>query len=158
MRTLALITLALVLAACTQDQQAPTDNTPTAPGLVVLQAQQAPAKALDAAQAAIKNKGLTVFARIDHAAGAQAAGLAMPATQLLIFGNPKVGTPLMQAGSTLAIDLPMKLLAWTDADGKHWVAYNAADYLQDRHQLGDAPGLQTVREALAGFAAVAARP
>lgn len=148
--------IAVLLSACSQAGPA-NDAQPKAAGLTVMESSRAPGPALDAAESAIRDKGLTVFARIDHAAGAQSAGLPMPATQLLIFGNPAVGTPLMQAGPTLAIDLPMKLLAWTDAAGRHWVAYNSADYLRDRHGLGDAPGLAKVRGALAGFAEVAAR-
>lgn len=80
-------------------------------------------------------KGIIVFARIDHSGEAEKIGMTMRSTQLLILGNPKGGTPLMNATPSLAIDLPMKVLAWQDADGKVWVGYNSPDYLQKRHGL-----------------------
>lgn len=85
----------------------------------------------------IKEKGIIVFARIDHQAEAAKVGLKMPASQLLIFGNPKAGTPLMKAVPTTAIDLPLKALAWEDADGKVWLSYNRPDFLKQRHGLSD---------------------
>ncbi len=85
----------------------------------------------------VKSKGMTVFARIDHAGEAEKAGLKMQPTQLLIFGNPKGGTPLMQAAPTIAIDLPMKALAWQDESGKVWLSYNAPAFLKARHDLKD---------------------
>ena len=85
----------------------------------------------------VKEKGITVFARIDHQAEATKAGLTMRASQLLIFGNPKAGTPLMKAAPTTAIDLPLKALAWEDADGKVWLSYNRPDLLKQRHGLSD---------------------
>ncbi len=78
----------------------------------------------------LKDKGITVFARIDHQAEAAKAGLSMKASQLLIFGNPKAGTPMMKAVPTAAIDLPLKALVWEDIDGKVWLSYNRPDYLQ----------------------------
>jgi len=85
----------------------------------------------------VKEKGITVFARIDHQAEAAKAGLTMKASQLLIFGNPKAGTPLMKAAPTTAIDLPLKALAWEDADGTVWLSYNRPDFLKQRHGLSD---------------------
>jgi uncharacterized protein (DUF302 family) len=93
---------------------------------------------LDKLAGILKDKGITVFARVDHAEGAAGVGLDLPATQLLIFGNPKLGTPLMQAGRTAAIDLPMKALAWQDADGQVHLAYNDPAYIADRHGLDGA--------------------
>ena len=81
----------------------------------------------------MKSRGLTVFARIDHAAGAQAVGMALRPTELLIFGNAKGGTPLMQAQQTIGIDLPLKALAFEDAAGKAWLAYNDPAWLTGRH-------------------------
>src|SRR3989442_15282245 len=80
-----------------------------------------------------KSRGLTVFARIDFTGDAQKVGLTMRPTQLLIFGNPKAGTPLMIALPTIAIDLPLKALAWEDVDGKVWLSYNKPEYLKERH-------------------------
>ena len=84
-----------------------------------------------------KSKGLTVFAHIDFSADAAKAGLRMRPAQLLIFGNPKSGTPLMIAAPSIALDLPLKALAWEDADGKTWLSYNAPEYLKVRHGLRD---------------------
>jgi len=78
-------------------------------------------------------KGVAIFALIDHSGEAEKAGLKMRPTQLLIFGNPKGGTPLMLAAPSTAIDLPLKALVWEDADGKVWLSYNSPDYLQQRH-------------------------
>jgi uncharacterized protein (DUF302 family) len=84
-------------------------------------------------QAILKEKGLTAFALVDHSREAEKAGLTMRPTQLLIFGSPKGGTPLMVAAPRLAIDLPLKALAWQDEQGKVWLSYNSPEYLQQRH-------------------------
>jgi uncharacterized protein (DUF302 family) len=81
----------------------------------------------------VRAKGLTIFARVDHSGEAEKAGLKMRPTQLLIFGSPKAGTPLMIAAPSLAIDLPLKALAWEDAHGRVWLSYNSPEYLRDRH-------------------------
>jgi uncharacterized protein (DUF302 family) len=81
----------------------------------------------------LKEKGVTVFSLIDHSGEAEKAGLKMRPTQLLIFGSPKGGTPLMIAAPRLAIDLPLKALAWQDEQGKVWLSYNSPEYLQQRH-------------------------
>lgn len=83
--------------------------------------------------ALLKSKGVAIFALIDHSGEAEKVGLKMRPTQLLIFGNPKGGTPLMLAAPSTAIDLPLKALVWEDADGKVWLSYNSPDYLQQRH-------------------------
>ena len=82
-------------------------------------------------------RGLAIFARVDHSGEAEKAGLKMRPTQLLIFGSPKQGTPLMVASPTLAIDLPLKALAWEDASGKVWLSYNTPEYLKQRHNIPD---------------------
>src|SRR5207302_6608225 len=89
-------------------------------------------------ESALQAKSLTVFARIDHSGEAQKIGLQMRPTQLVIFGSPKAGTPLMVASPTLAIDLPLKALAWEDADGTVWLSYNSPEYLKQRHNVPDA--------------------
>ena len=81
----------------------------------------------------LKSKGVAVIALIDHSGEAEKVGLKMRPTKLLIFGNPKAGTPLMLAAPSSAIDLPLKILVWEDAQGKVWVSYNSAAYLQERH-------------------------
>jgi len=90
---------------------------------------------IDRIERAVTAKGMQIFARIDHGGEAKKAGLAMRPTELLIFGNPKGGTALMVARPTAAIDLPMKALAWEDADGKVWLTYNSPELLQERHSV-----------------------
>jgi uncharacterized protein (DUF302 family) len=83
----------------------------------------------------LQSKGVTLFAVIDHSEEAEKVGLKMRPTKLLIFGNPKAGTPVMLAAPTSAIDLPLKILIWQDAEGRVWVSYNSVAYLQERHSL-----------------------
>ena len=83
----------------------------------------------------LESKGVTIFALIDHSGEAEKVGMKMPPTKLLIFGNPKAGTPLMVASPSIAIDLPLKILVWEDAAGKVWLSYNSSEYLQQRHEL-----------------------
>jgi uncharacterized protein (DUF302 family) len=105
-------------------------------------------------EATVKEKGLTVFARIDHAAGAAEVGLAPRPTELLIFGNAKGGTPLMQAAQTIGIDLPLKALVWQDSAGNTWLSYNDPSWLAERHGLG-AEVETTVRALTAALNALA---
>ena len=86
---------------------------------------------------ALEEKGIKVAARVDHAAGAKAAGLEMPPTEVVMFGNPKLGTPLMLANPEVAIDLPMKMVIWQDAAGKVWLGYAAAEALKARYNVRD---------------------
>ena len=90
---------------------------------------------LNRLESVLQSHGLTVFARVNHSAEAQEVGLTMRPTSLLIFGSPKVGTPLMIARPGIAIDLPLKALAWEDASGKVWLSYNSPQYLKERHGL-----------------------
>jgi uncharacterized protein (DUF302 family) len=84
---------------------------------------------------ALEEKGIKLFALIDHSGEAEKAGMQMPPTKLAIFGNPKGGTPLMLAAPSIAIDLPLKILVWEDTNGSVWVSYNAPAYLASRHDL-----------------------
>lgn len=97
----------------------------------------------------LASKNVKVFAVVDHSGEAEKAGLKMPPTQLLIFGNPKAGTPVMLAAPTAAIDLPLKALAWEDASGKVWLSYNDPAYIQRRFNLSD-----DVMKPLAGIGAL----
>lgn len=106
-------------------------------GLIVKPSAHGVTETLDRLEAVLKKKGVTVFARVDHAAGAKKAGLALAPTQVLIFGNPKLGTPLMQSKRAIGIDLPLKVLAWKDGNGKVWLAYNDPAYLAKRHAIAD---------------------
>lgn len=83
----------------------------------------------------LQAKGVTLFALVDHSGEAEKVGMKMRPTKLLIFGSPKAGTPLMQAAPSVAIDLPLKLLVWEDAQGKVWISYNSPEYLKERHNL-----------------------
>jgi uncharacterized protein (DUF302 family) len=83
----------------------------------------------------LQSKGVALFATIDHSGEAAKVGMKMPPTKLLIFGSPKAGTPLMLASPSVAIDLPLKILIWEDAQGKTWVSYNSTAYLQERHRI-----------------------
>jgi uncharacterized protein (DUF302 family) len=95
----------------------------------------------------LKSKGMKIFARIDQTAEAEAVGLKMRPTVLLLFGNPKAGTPLMIQHPSIAMDLPLKALVWESADGKVWLSYNSSEYLQRRHGL-DAPPFEAVENLL----------
>ena len=102
----------------------------------------------------LQSKGVAVFAMIDHSGEAEKVGMKMPPTKLLIFGSPKAGTPLMLAAPSVAIDLPLKILVWEDAQGKVWVSYNSPEYLQERHGIAPelAPNIAVI-ETLAAKAA-----
>jgi uncharacterized protein (DUF302 family) len=104
-------------------------------GLVHVASSRSVPETLTKLQAVIEARGLKIFALIDHSGEAEKAGMHMRPTQLLIFGSPKAGTPLMIAAPTLAIDLPLKALVWEDGEGKVWVTYNSPDYLQQRHGI-----------------------
>ena len=90
---------------------------------------------VDKLKTILQSKGVTLFALIDHSGEAEKVGMKMPPTKLLIFGNPKGGTPLMLASPSVAIDLPLKILIAEDAQGKVWISYNSAEYLKERHGL-----------------------
>ena len=106
-------------------------------GLVNVPSGHSVAETAQRLEASLKQKGIQVFARIDHAAGAKDVGMDLRPTLLLIFGNAKAGTPLMQSKQTVAIDLPLKALIWEDADGKVWLTYNRPDYVAERHGIAD---------------------
>jgi uncharacterized protein (DUF302 family) len=129
-------------------------------GLTTLSSSFGPKETMDRLEAEVKAKGLTVFARVDHAAGASEVGLPLQATELLIFGNAKGGTPLMQVAQTIGIDLPLKALVWQDAAGKTWLSHNDPDWLAQRHGLGhevDAT-VGALTAALKAFAETATSP
>jgi len=106
-------------------------------GFLNIQSHFGPKETMDRLEADIKEQGLTVFARIDHAQLSAQAGLSLRPTAVFIFGNPRAGTPLMQASQTIGIDLPLKALVWQDAFGKTWLSYNEPAWLAKRHDLHD---------------------
>jgi len=107
-------------------------------GIVSTASNHSVPETLDRLESIAKAKGITIFARIDFSGDAARNGLEMRPTQLLIFGNPKAGTPMMVAAPSAALDLPLKALAWEDASGKVWVSYNAPEYIGARHGLPEA--------------------
>jgi uncharacterized protein (DUF302 family) len=106
-----------------------------AEGIVNLPTHSSVDETVDRLQSMLQEKGVQIFALIDHSGEAKRAGIEMRPTKLLIFGNPKAGTPLMLAAPSIAIDLPLKLLVWEDVEGQVWISYNAPEYLQKRHAL-----------------------
>ena len=129
-----------------------------AEGLTTIKSHFGPKDTMNRLEAEVKARGLTVFAHIPHAAGAAAAGVPLRPNDLLIFGNAKVGTPLMQSAPTIGIDLPLKVLVWQDAEGSTWLSYNDPAWLARRHELGsDAEAtVKTLAGVLAAVTAAAA--
>jgi uncharacterized protein (DUF302 family) len=109
-----------------------------ADGLRTIRSNYGPKDTMNRLEAAVEARGITVFARIDHAAGATGVGLSLPPTEVLIFGNAKAGTPLMQSTQTIGIDLPLRALVWQDASGNTWLSYNDPAWLAKRHGLSGA--------------------
>jgi uncharacterized protein (DUF302 family) len=139
----------LIAAVCLWEVQAMA-----ADGLITLRSSYTPKETVNRLETEVKAKGLAVFARIDHAAGAAEVGLSLRPTELLIFGNAKGGTPFMQAVQTIGIDLPLKALVWQDASGTTWLSYNDPNWLAKRHGLGR-EGDATVKAMAAALDAIA---
>ena len=130
-----------------------------ADGVIMIKSPHSVQNTMDRLEKVLNEKGMTVFVRVDHAAGATKAGMELRPTQLLIFGNPKVGTPLMLCEQTVAIDLPQKALVWEDDAGKVWLGYNDPAYLANRHAItGCDEVLAKVSGALGNFAKAATAP
>lgn len=128
-------------------------------GMKLLRSPHSVKVTIDRFEAAAKARGLNVFARIDHAAGAQKIGKTLRPTELLVFGNPQGGTPLMECAQTVGIDLPLKVLAWQDSAGATWLGYNEPRYLLHRHGGGDCqPAVENVAKALDALAGEATKP
>ena len=123
-------------------------------GLVTCPSRLGPRETMDRVAAAVTVRGMAILARIDHAAAAQAVGLSLPPIEVLIFGNPCAGTPLMQTAPTLGIDLPLKALVWQDQSGETWLSYNDPAWLAHRHGI-DAATHQTLRAMTEALGAIA---
>jgi uncharacterized protein (DUF302 family) len=124
-----------------------------ADGLVAVKSTHDVKATMDRFEGAAKAKGLNVFLRLDHAAGAKKVGKSLRPTELLVFGNPQGGTPLMECAQSAGIDLPLKALAWQDAAGQVWLGYNDPKFLASRHGAGDCgPVVVNLAKALAGLA------
>ncbi len=119
-------------------------------GIITQPSQHSVDRTVERLTVQLQAKGVTLFALVDHSGEAAKVGMKLPPTKLVIFGNPKAGTPLMLAAPSVAIDLPLKILVWEDAQGKVWLSYNSPAYLQQRHGLPEAllPNIAVV-EALA---------
>jgi uncharacterized protein (DUF302 family) len=130
----------------------------SAHGLIALKSPHGPDATLTRLLEQLKRRNLNVAARIDHGAAARGIGQMLRPTEVVIFGNPQAGTPLMQCAQTIGIDLPMKALVWVDARGQTWLGYNDPVWLVQRHGGGDCPAAARIGDALAaGAAATVAR-
>ena len=126
-------------------------------GLTTIPSSLGPKETVDRLEAEIRARGLTIFARIDHAAGAAEVGLTLRPTELIIFGNARGGTPLMQPNQTVGIDLPLKALVWQDAAGKTLISYNEPSWMAQRHGVADAgPVVSNMTDLLSAIATTAA--
>lgn len=133
-----------------------TTNVSAADGLIEVKSAYSVNETITRFETAAKERKLIIFLRVDHAAGAQKIGKTLRPTELLIFGNPQGGTPLMECAQSAGIDLPLKALAWEDASGQVWLGYNDPLYLAARHGAKDcAQAAQGLRKALDGLAGVA---
>ncbi len=129
-----------------------------ADGMISVASPRSAADTMNRLEALVKERGLNVFARIDHAAGAAKVGKTLRSTELLIFGNPQGGTPLMECAQTAGIDLPLKALVWTDAAGQVMLSYNDPAYLAKRHGAASCPAVEGLTKALSGLAQAAVAP
>ena len=129
----------------------------TPEGMVVRESRHGPADTADRLVAAVTGRGLRVMAEVDHAAGAASVGLELRPTKVILFGNPRGGTPLMAAAQSAGIDLPLKALVWQDAEGKTWLGYNDPNWIAERHGVAAAVGgpVKAMTEMLEAVALVA---
>ena len=129
------------------------------PGLIRIKSAHNVKNTADRLEDIVQKKGMRVFLRINHAENARKVGQDLRPTELLIFGNPKVGAPLMQCSQTVAIDLPQKALIWQDENGQVWLGYNDPQYLATRHEIDNCKAvLDKVQNALKNFAQAATQP
>ena len=127
-------------------------------GMIALKSPRSAAETMQRLEQIVKERGLTVFAKIDHAAGAAKIDKKLRPTELLIFGNPAGGTPLLECAQTAGIDLPLKALVWQDEAAQVWLGYNDPAYLAKRHGVAECPAVVNLRKALAGIADAAVAP
>lgn len=123
-----------------------------ADGLITVKSPHSAKATMDKLEEIVKQRGLNVFARIDHAAGAAKVGKTLRPTEVLVFGNPQGGTPFMECAQTAGIDLPLKALVWEDASAQVWLGYNDPGFLAQRHGVPQCPVAENLRKALAGLA------
>ena len=153
MRIKFISTSLIVLATITTTSYAANSD-----GMIKMKSSNSVPETINKLENALNEKDMTIFKRIDHADGARKAGMELRPTELLIFGNPKVGTPLMICTQSAALDLPQKVLAYEDENGQVWLAYNDPAYIAQRHNMNDCEkALQKVSNALANFSRIATR-
>ena len=135
------------------------NNAHAQDGMIVVESPMSVAETVNKLETILKSKGMTVFGRVNHGEGAKKVDLDLRATEVLIFGNPKAGTPLMNCSQSIAIDLPQKMLAWEDESGKVFLGYNVRKYLQSRHDSEACDKVfESVAAALGNFAKAATSP
>ena len=123
-----------------------------AEGLIAVKSPYGAKETMDRLESVLKDKGMTIFTRVDHAAGAAKVGKQLRPTEVLIFGNPQGGTPFMECSQTVGIDLPQKALVWEDGSGQVWLGYNDPTYVAGRHGVPQCPVVGILKQALASFA------
>jgi uncharacterized protein (DUF302 family) len=126
-----------------------------ADGLIAVKSPHDAKETMNRLEGIVKQRGLNVFARIDHAAGASKVGKTLRPTEVLIFGNPQGGTPFMECAQSVGIDLPLKALVWQDASAQVWLGYNDPAFLAGRHGVAQCPVVANLQKALAGIAEAA---
>lgn len=136
----------------------PCAHGQTVTGLIAVKSPFAAKETMDRFEATARKGGLTIFARIDHAAGAASVGASLRPTEVIIFGNPQGGTPLMECAQTAGIDLPLKALAWQDATGQVWLGYNDPAYIAKRHMAEACPIVKGLTDALSALARASTAP
>ena len=144
LHTLAIVILSTLLSVAS-----------AADGLIVIQSPHSAKATMDKLQELVGQRGLKVFARINHAAGAAEIGKSLRPTEALIFGNPQGGTPFMVCAQSVGIDLPLKALVWEDAAAQVWLGYNDPAFIAQRHAVPQCPVVDGLRKALAGLAEAA---
>jgi uncharacterized protein (DUF302 family) len=127
-------------------------------GLVAVKSPMKTKATMDKFEAIVKDKGMNIVARVDHAAGAMKVGKTLRPTEVLIFGNPQGGTPLMECAQSVGIDLPLKALVWEDKDGQTWIGYNDPKYLAARHKTECAPVVENMTKAMNAFVQATVAP
>ena len=128
-------------------------------GVITIPSSFGPKETMDRLETEIRAHGMKIFARIDHAAGARDAGLELRPTEVIVFGNARGGTPLMQSAQTIGIDLPLKALVWQDAANETWISYNEPSWIAQRHGITNKEAvLGKMSELLRTIATTAANP
>ena len=129
-----------------------------ADGLIAVKSPYGAQQTMNRFEDIAKQRGLTIFARVDHAAGAAKIGKTLRPTEVLVFGNPQGGTPLMECAQSAGIDLPLKVLVWQDAAAQVWLGYNDPAFLAQRHGAPQCPAVEALGKALSGLAQAAVAP